>query len=68
MTNMTPLSKRERELYLLIAQMADDNLSALRDLRREVHNESGAAWPGAWLDKIRATVAKADAIVRGGGA
>lgn len=68
MTNTTPLSERERELYLLIAQMADDSLSALRDLQHEPHNESSSAWLGAWLDKIRATVAKADAVVKGGGA
>ena len=68
MTNTTPLSEREQELYLLIAEMADDCLSVLRSVQQCADGADYAPRAAAWLDKLRALAAKADAIIKGGGA
>lgn len=68
MTNTAPLSERERELYLLIVEMADDCLSALRSVQQCADGPDYAPLAAGWLDKLRASAAKADAIVKGGGA
>ena len=68
MTNTTPLSERERKLYLLIAEMADDCLSALRSIQQCADGADYAPLAAVWLDKLRASAAKAHAIIKGGGA